>query len=190
VKIFTPLYDKTMQWSKHPHAPKYLAGMSFAEASFFPIPPDVLLMPMSLAKPEKALYYAWIATLFSTLGGYLGYAIGYWGFETIYPWLVSLGYEQKIAQIQQFFDQYGVWVVFLAGFTPIPYKLLTITAGAAQMALLPFGLAAFFGRGMRFFLVAFLMKVGGERYEQKIRASIDWMGWGVVALIILYFMMR
>ena len=190
MKLFSPLYDRAIQWSKHPQAAKYLAGLSFAEASFFPIPPDVVLMPMSLSQPQKAMHFAWIATLFSTLGGLLGYGIGYWGFETIHPWLIELGYAQKIEQVQKFFELYGVWVVFIAGFSPIPYKLFTITAGAAQMALFPFLMAAFVGRGLRFFLVAWLMKIGGERYQAKIRASVDWIGWSVVALGVLYWLIK
>jgi membrane protein YqaA with SNARE-associated domain len=175
-----------MSWSRHPQADKYLAILSFAESSFFPVPPDVMLMPMSLAKPNMAMRYAWITTIFSLLGGLLGYAIGYFAFESLWPWLVELGYQAKIERVQHFFDVYGVWIVFAAGFSPIPYKLFTITAGAAQMALLPFIVASFFGRGLRFFLVAYLMKIGGEKYEARIRQSVDWMGWGVVGLILLY----
>jgi len=190
MKLFTPLYDKAIEWSKHPLAERYLAGLSFAESSFFPVPPDVVLMPMSLSQPQKAMRFAWITTLFSVLGGLFGYAMGYWGFEALYPWLVELGYDHKIKQVQDFFEDYGVWIVFIAGFSPIPYKLFTVTAGAAQMALLPFVVASFVGRGLRFFLVAWLMKVGGERYEPKIRASVDWIGWTLVAVAILYGLLR
>lgn len=190
MRLFTPLYDKAIKWSQHAQAEKYLAGLSFVEASFFPIPPDVVLMPMSLSQPQKAMRFAWIATLFSLLGGLLGYAIGYWGFEAIYPWLIELGYGHKIEQVEGFFEAYGVWVVFIAGFSPIPYKLFTLTAGAAQMALLPFVIASLVGRGLRFFMVAWLMKIGGERYEAKIRASVDWVGWTVVALAVLYLALK
>lgn len=186
MSFFQSLYDRVMSWSRHPQADKYLAALSFSESSFFPVPPDVMLMPMSLAKPNMAMRYAWIATIFSLLGGLLGYAIGYFAFESLWPWLVELGYQAKIERVQHFFDVYGVWIVFAAGFSPIPYKLFTITAGAAQMALLPFIIASFFGRGLRFFLVAYLMKIGGEKYEARIRQSVDWLGWGVVGLILLY----
>ncbi|MDX1348225.1 MAG: YqaA family protein [Thiomicrorhabdus chilensis] len=186
MSLFSSLYDKTLIWAKHPKAPWYLGGMSFAESSFFPIPPDVMLMPMALAKPEKAFRYAWITTIFSLLGGLLGYAIGYWLLEWIWPTIQSIGYEAKYHQIEGFFEQYGVWIVFAAGFSPIPYKLFTVTAGATNMALLPFLFASFIGRGARFFLVAWLMKIGGERYESNIRRWIDWLGWFVVILIVFY----
>ena len=186
MSLFSSLYDKVLTWSKHPKAPWYLGGMSFAESSFFPIPPDVMLMPMALAKPEKAFQYAWITTIFSLLGGLLGYAIGYWLLDLVWPLIESIGYVDKYRQIEGFFADYGVWIVFIAGFSPIPYKLFTVTAGATSMALLPFIVASLIGRGTRFFLVAWLMKVGGERYEPKIRKWIDWIGWLVIALVGFY----
>ena len=186
MSLFASLYEKTLVWAQHPKAPWYLGGISFAESSFFPIPPDVMLMPMALAKPEKAFYYAWITTLFSLLGGLLGYAIGFWLLDAIWPVIESLGYVEKYQQIEVFFAEYGVWIVFIAGFSPIPYKLFTVTAGATNMALLPFIFASLIGRGARFFLVAWVMKVGGERYEHKIRQWIDWLGWLAVGLISFY----
>lgn len=186
MSLFSKLYDRTLHWAQHPKAPWYLGGMSFAESSFFPVPPDVMLMPMALARPDRAFYYAWITTFFSVLGGLLGYAIGFWLLESIWPLMVSMGYEAKYQQVSAFFAQYGAWIVFVAGFSPIPYKLFTITAGATSMALLPFIVASLIGRGARFFLVAWLMKIGGERFEPKIRQWIDWLGWLVVGLIALY----
>ena len=186
MKPFTRLYDASLRWARHPHATGYLAGLSFAESSFFPIPPDVMLMPMALARPHQALWYAWVTTIFSTLGGLLGYAVGYWAFAWIEPWLLSLGYGAQLAQAQMFFTHYGVWVVFVAGFSPIPYKLFTLTAGAMQMPLLPFVLASLVGRGARFFLLALLMRWGGARYADRIRASVGAIGWLTVGLIGLY----
>lgn len=186
MKVFTYLYDKTLGWSKHKHAPKYLAGMSFAESSFFPIPPDVMLMPMALAKPEKAMWFATITTVFSLLGGLFGYFIGYALLDVVLPILESLNYITKYEKAVGFFEEYGFWIVFIAGFSPIPYKLVTIAAGASAMALLPFIIASFIGRGARFFLVAYLMKVGGEKYEPKIRQSVDRIGYGMIVLILGY----
>ncbi|WP_029407592.1 YqaA family protein [Thiomicrorhabdus sp. Milos-T2] len=186
MKIFTTLYDKALQWSKHPKAPIYLGGLSFAESSFFPIPPDVMLMPMSLAQPNKAFYYAWLTTIFSMLGGLLGYVIGYWAMDLLQPLIEDLGYQGKLAQINNWFNEYGVWIVFIAGFSPIPYKLFTISAGASGMALLPFMVASFIGRGARFFLVASLMRWGGKKMEESVRKWVDWIGWGLVVLIIVY----
>lgn len=190
MKLFSTLYDKTLIWAKHPKSTWYLSGMSFAESSFFPIPPDVMLMPMSLATPQKAFYYAWLTTLFSLLGGLLGYAIGYWAMESISPLIATLGYTEKMHQVEQFFSDYGVWIVFIAGFSPVPYKLFTIGAGASSMALLPFIIASFIGRGARFYLVAGLMKWGGAQMESSIRKWVDWLGWGFVLLLSTYLFMK
>lgn len=186
MKIFTPLYDLAIKWSKHKHAPKYLCALSFAESSFFPIPPDVMLMPMSLAKPKKAIYFAWLATLFSLLGGVVGYLLGYLAMDLLKPTIDSLGYAQQIAEINKWFEEYGVWIVFAAGFSPIPYKLFTLSAGASSMAFIPFVIASFIGRGARFFLVASLMKWGGQKFETSIRKWVDWIGWVLVLLILAY----
>ena len=190
MKIFTALYDKAMSWSKHPKAPWYLGGMSFAESSFFPIPPDVMLMPMSLAQPDKAYRFALITTLASLLGGVFGYLIGYWMLDAIWPLIESVNYVEKYRHIESFFAEYGVWVVFIAGFSPIPYKLFTIAAGATHMAILPFILASLVGRGARFYLVAGLMRWGGEKYQTQIRNSVDAIGYGFVVLIVLYIVLR
>ena len=188
--MFSKLYDWVMQKSAHPKAPVYLSGLSFAESSFFPIPPDVMLMPMSLARPEKAFYFAWLTTLFSVLGGILGYLIGYYAIEAIMPTIESMGYLPKLEMAQSFFDEYGVWVVFIAGFSPIPYKVFTISAGMSAMALLPFIIASAIGRGARFFLVAGLMKFGGKKIEPMIRKWVDWLGWLMVAIIAIYLIMK
>ena len=190
MKLFSTLYEQTLRWSKHPNAPKYLSAMSFAESSFFPIPPDVMLMPMSLATPQKAFYFAWLTTLFSVLGGVLGYAIGYWGMELLLPMIESMGYMDKIHRAEQFFADYGVWVILMAGFSPVPYKLFTITAGATSMALLPFILASIVGRGARFFLVAGIMRWGGAKMEEGIRKWVDWLGWAFVLLVTAYIVYK
>ena len=160
--------------------------MSFAESSFFPIPPDVMLMPMSLATPQKAFYFAWLTTLFSVLGGILGYAIGYWAMDVLMPMIESMGYAEKIQRGEAFFAEYGVWIILMAGFSPVPYKLFTITAGASSMALLPFIIASIIGRGARFFLVAGIMKWGGAKMEEGIRKWVDWLGWAFVLLVAGY----
>ncbi|NPA71502.1 MAG: DedA family protein [Gammaproteobacteria bacterium] len=190
MKLFSTLYEKALGWSKHPKAPVYLGGMSFAESSFFPIPPDVMLMPMSLANPQKAFYFAWITTIFSLLGGLLGYAIGYWAMDSVLPLIESIGYAHKMEEVEAFFAEYGIWIIFIAGFSPVPYKLFTVTAGASGMALVPFIIASFIGRGARFFLVAGLMKWGGARMEASIRKWVDWLGWGVVLLIVSYIVYK
>ncbi|GKT12334.1 MAG: hypothetical protein ISEC1_P1312 [Thiomicrorhabdus sp.] len=190
MKLFSALYEKTLSWSKHPQAPKYLSAMSFAESSFFPIPPDVMLMPMSLATPQKAFYFAWLTTIFSLLGGLLGYAIGYFAMDILLPFIESIGYTDKMSRVEGFFEEYGIWIIFIAGFSPVPYKLFTITAGASSMALLPFMIASLIGRGARFYLVAGLMKWGGNKMEASIRKWIDWLGWVAVAIITAYIVYK
>ena len=185
------LYDRVLHWSAHRHARWYLALLSFAEASFFPIPPDVMLAPMALAKRHQAWFFAAIATAASTLGGVLGYLIGQFAFDIVHPLIQDLGYEQAYLQTRVWFDHWGVWIVFIAGFSPIPYKVFTISAGVASMALLPFILASTVGRGLRFFMVAGLIYLGGEKMQRILRDYIDRIGWLVIfALVVIYFLVR
>jgi membrane protein YqaA with SNARE-associated domain len=188
VKLFSPLYERALHWSRHRHAPWYLAGLSFAESSFFPIPPDVMLAPMSLANPARAWWFAALTTLASVIGGLFGYGIGVFAFDLIEPLLHDAGYWPKYLQAKSWFDEWGFWAVLLAGFSPIPYKIFTITAGAIAMPLLPFALASVIGRGARFFLVAALMAWGGERMEALLRRYIDRIGWLLVAAVVVAFM--
>ena len=182
--MFQKLYDRVIRWSKHPHAVKFLVALSFAESSFFPVPPDVMLAPMALAQPNKAFHYALWTTLASVIGGMFGYAIGFFLFDSIEPWLQTSHYWDAYQQANTWFDKWGFWAVFVAGFSPIPYKVFTIAAGALNMVFLPFVLASIIGRGGRFFLVAMLIAAGGERLESKLREYMDRLGWGLVAIIV------
>jgi membrane protein YqaA with SNARE-associated domain len=187
MRIFSPLYDLALKWSRHPHAERYLAGVSFAESSFFPIPPDVLLAPMALARPERWWRLAAITTVTSVLGGLFGYLIGYVAIEAVTPMLHRVGYWQHFETAHDWFERYGFWAIFAAGFTPIPYKVFTIAAGAAHMGLLPFTLGSLVGRGARYLLVAGLVRWGGAPIEHHIRRYIDGIGWAtLVALLAGY----
>jgi membrane protein YqaA with SNARE-associated domain len=189
VKIFTALYDKVLIWSRHKYATRYLVLMSFCESIFFPVPVDVMLAPMTLAKPEKAWFYAAITSLASVTGGVLGYLLGYFAFESIVePMIQTAGYTERYLEVIEWFKEYGFWVVFLAGFSPIPYKIFTVTAGALQMAILPFILASTIARSARFFLVAGLIYWGGETMERKLREYIDILGWIVVSLVLVAYL--
>jgi membrane protein YqaA with SNARE-associated domain len=183
MKLFGPLYDRVLSWSRHPYAERYLAAMSFAESSFFPIPPDVMLAPMCLAEPARAWRYAAITTVMSVLGGIAGYAIGFLLFESIEPWLRTTHYWDAYVQSREWFDTYGVWVVFVAGFSPIPYKIFTIAAGVAALSPVPFLVASMVGRGTRFFLVAGLIRAGGPRMEQGLRLHVERLGWSAVVIV-------
>lgn len=189
MKVFSALLQRVMHWSRHRHAQYYLGGLSFAEACVLPFPPpDVMLAPMSLANPARAWWFASLTTVTSVLGGLLGYVIGVFFFELISPVLHSHGYWDKFLLAQSKFNEWGVWAVFLAGFSPIPYKIFTISAGVLQMSLLPFVIASLFGRGARFFLVAALMKWGGQRMETKLHQYIDVIGWLMVLLVFALFL--
>jgi membrane protein YqaA with SNARE-associated domain len=188
VKLFSALYVRVMRWAAHRHAPWFLAALSFAEASFFPIPPDAMLAPMALAKPRSAWGYAGLALVASVCGGMLGYAIGVFAFEMVAPWLHGAGYWPGYLRAEQWFHQWGVWAIVVAAFSPLPYKLFTIAAGAVAMPFLPFILASVIGRGSRFFLVAGLMRWGGEGMQRILHNYIDRLGWIMVfAVLILYF---
>ena len=192
MRLFESCYDMALRWAKHRHATKYLSGLSFSESVFFPIPPDVMLAPMALSQPEKAWRLAFITTLASILGGVAGYCLGYFAFDAwLAPIIAEWGYGDKIAKAMEWFKTYGVWVVFLAGFSPIPYKIFTVSAGFLQMALIPFLLASAIGRGARFFLVAGLMRWGGAAMEQKLRQYVEVIGWSVVVLaVVAYLLLR
>ena len=152
------LYDWTMSAAAHRHAPVTLFGVSFVESSFFPIPPDVMLVPMVLAQREKAWWFATIATLGSVVGGVFGYAIGYFLFELIgEPILNFYGLTESFHQFASRYNDYGAWIVFIAGVTPFPYKVITIASGATQLNFLVFMVASLLARGLRFFLVAALL---------------------------------
>jgi membrane protein YqaA with SNARE-associated domain len=181
--MFQKLYDKTLGWARHKNATRYLSFVSFADSSFFPITPLVMLVPMVIAQPEKALRLALQTTFFSALGAILGYCIGYFLFTAISPWLQTTHYWADYLAAKSEVDQWGIWAVLIGGFLPIPYKIFTITAGTLHMALLPFLLVSTLGRGTRFCVVALLLKFGGEKFEAKLREYINHIGWFIVAAI-------
>jgi membrane protein YqaA with SNARE-associated domain len=185
MKIFSRLFDRALHWSRHPHAERYLAVVSFTESSFFPVPPDVLLAPMTLARPQRWWRLAALTTITSVLGGMLGYVIGYVALEFVTPLLHRVGYWDHFETAHDWFGRYGFWAIFAAGFTPIPYKVFTIAAGAAHMALLPFVLGSVIGRGARFFMVAALVRWGGAPIEHHIRRYVDGIGWATLGALVV-----
>lgn len=191
MKIFSRLYEIVLRWAAHRHAPKYLGAMSFAEASFFPVPPDVMLAPMVLAQREKAWWYAGITSLASVFGGVFGYLIGLYAFELVEPLLHQVGYWEKYLVTRSWFEHWGFWAVFLAGFTFIPYKLFTIAAGVTGMFFPAFLIASATSRSARFYLVAAAVYWGGERMEQNLRKYADLLGWALLVIAaVAYWMLR
>ena len=136
--MFSKIFSKIIIWSRTKNSIRILSFISFIEAIFFPLPPDMLLIPMCLASRKKAFHFAAITTFFSVLGGVFGYLIGMFMYDSTYLFMVDLGYQEKILQVKQFFSDWGIWIILLAGFTPIPYKLFTIIAGALSMPFFGF----------------------------------------------------
>jgi membrane protein YqaA with SNARE-associated domain len=184
MKLFSALYDRVLVWAAHRHAERYLAALSFAESSFFPIPPDVMLAPMTLAQPARAWRFAAVTTISSVIGGILGYAIGWLAIDAVGPLIERMGYIETYNRATQWFESYGFLAILAAGFSPIPYKIFTIAGGALTMFFPGFVLASFLGRGARFFLVSGIIVFGGPRVEPLLRKYMDRIGWSVVVLIV------
>ncbi len=180
------LYHKTLKLAQSKHAEPALAVVSFTESSFFPIPPDVMLAPMCLARPERAWRYAAICTAASVLGGLFGYAIGFYLFHLIGEAIFKLyGHAEGMATFTAAFQKYGLWIILIKGATPIPYKLVTIAAGAAQFNLVVFVLASIATRGARFFIVAGVLKAMGARGRDWLDRNLWMVTLGTVALMVV-----
>lgn len=178
------LYDWMFNLAKSRHAEKALAGISFAESSFFPIPPDVLLIPMVIAARDKWFRYALICTIASVLGAFAGYAIGAFGYEYIgKPILAFYGKEDMFIKMRQWFDTWGGWGLLFAAITPLPFKVLTISSGFAGLNILMFAIVSIIGRGLRFFLVAGLLYKFGQPIQEFIERRLNILF--VVGLVLL-----
>ena len=194
MKLFGPLYQRAIQWSRHPRAPSLLTGLSFVEAIVFPVPPEVMLAPMSLAQPQRALWFATLSLLGSLAGALVGYALGYFAFAALQPLIEWLGWSERIdAQVAQLravvaeSPWRAFWLLVLAGFTPIPLKIFTWASGIVGVPLLPFFASMLVGRGKRVYLVAGAIKLGGARAEAALHRWIEPVGWlasGLLALLI------
>lgn len=184
MKFVRKIYDKMLELSEGKGAMMALFAVAFAESSFFPIPPDIMLIPMILAAPSKAWRIAGLATLASVLGGYFGYAIGVFFFELIAEPLLSFyGYLEKFHTFESLYHEYGAWIVFGAGLTPFPYKIITIASGAVHLDLIVFSVASVLARGGRFFVVAWLLKKYGAPMKIFIEKNLGWLS--VLFLILL-----
>ena len=188
-RLLRGLYDWTMEKAAHRHAQGWLAGVSFIESSFFPIPPHPLLGLMCLAEPTKAVRFALVCTVASVLGGLFGYAIGYFLYEAIGEWLIgALGLTEAFPVAACYLREYDVEVILIAGATPIPFKLLTITAGFIEMALVPFVLASIAGRGLIFMTVGILFRLFGAPIKRFIDEYLGWVTTAFVLLVVAGFL--
>ncbi len=190
MRVFKNLYEIALRWAAHPHAERFLAPLSFVEAFIFPVAPEVMLAPMTLAKPQHWVRYASISLAFSMFGGLVGYAIGYYAITWVEPILHNFGYWETFLEIKKLAFEHGFWMLLIAGFTPVPLKIFTLASGAIGMPLPAFIGGMLIGRGKRVFILTGLICWGGEKAEAWLHRSVEWLGWLVVAAIIgliMYF---
>ena len=184
MKLFSQLYQKALDWAKSQYAVYWLSLVSFFESCILPYPPpDVILAPMSLQQPNKAYRFAFICTITSVLGGLVGYFLG----EILLHFLLTYQIIKPamIDVTKTWFDQYGIWFVGLAAFSPIPYKLATITAGSMNMLLLPFIVISLLARGARYYLIALLVRKFGHQADFWLRKHIDQLGYALIVIVVL-----
>lgn len=180
-KIIRTVYDGMLALSSSPRAMLFLFIVAFAESSFFPIPPDIMIIPMVLATPNKAWRIAGLATVASVVGGYFGYGIGVFLFDQIAKPLLSFyGYLHQFDVFKDYYHQWGAWIVFGAGITPFPYKVITIASGVVGLNLVTFTIASILARGMRFYLIAWLLKKWGAPMKEFIEKNL-----GILSVLFL-----
>ncbi|HIG89157.1 MAG: YqaA family protein [Candidatus Thioglobus sp.] len=182
--FFSQIYLRVLNWAESRYAIYYLSVVSFLESSVLPYPPpDVLLAPMALKRPDKAYYFAFICTIFSVLGGLAGYFLG----VVLLDFLIELNLVklETIKYVERWFDEYGFWVVGVAAFSPIPYKLATITAGTMSMSILPFIIISLIARGARYYLVAALVRAYGKQCDKWLQKYIDRLGYALIAVVVI-----
>lgn len=181
------LRDWAIRHAEGPHAARWLSALSFSESSFFPIPPDILLIAIILSrKVSRWFYYAALTTVFSVLGGIAGYAIGYLFFDLFGQGIIAFyGLEEKMTIVQKLFSDNAFMAIFLAAFTPIPYKVFTIAAGVFSINLFPFVIASILGRGIRFFIVGYLAYLFGEGIRAVLYKYFNIISLVIAALVVL-----
>ena len=186
MQLFANIYLRVMEFSKRKSAPYYLSLLSFVESFILPFPPpDVMLAPMALARPARAMRFAALTLFFSVLGGLVGYLIGAFLFDQAEPFIIEWGYQARFDKVIEWFDAWGFWAVLVAGFSPVPYKIFTIAAGVLNLAIVPFLLASIIGRGARFFLVAWCLAKFGPAIEARLMRYIEIVGWVIVVILVL-----
>ena len=179
------IYDWCIDAAHKPYALWIMGIVSFAESSFFPVPPDVMLIPMSLARPQRAWLYATVCTATSVLGGILGYAIGAWLYDTLGQWLISAyGYGDNFEAFREAYAKWGAWIILIKGLTPIPFKIVTIASGFAGYNFFMFVVLSFITRGARFFLEAELLRIYGEPIRGFIEKRLTLVTTGFVAAVV------
>lgn len=204
LNIFGRMYDMCIRLAAHPKAVWFLCINSFIESIFWPIPPDVMLAPMCLARPRKAYYYAFVAVMSSVVGAICGYYLGFFIYDPYIKDLIEyMGQQHNVAVVRGWFSlQYGVLMIFVGAFTPIPYKIIAVTTGVmaaeslmqtgstGMLSILIFVPVSLAGRGLRFFLEAGIISFGGEKMERAVRRYIDVIGWALIGIIVIYVLYK
>ncbi len=192
MKLFKPIYEKALVLAQHPYAQHFLVLLSFVEAFIFPVAPEVMLAPMTLAKPQRWVRYATISLCGSMLGSFVGYALGHYAFDLVRPLFTHLGWMPTLdGMVAQLHADLALnpWKAFglliLAGFMPIPLKIFTWASGIVGVPIPAFVAGMLIGRGKRVYLLCGLIRLGGKRAEEALHRWIEWIGWAVIALIVL-----
>jgi len=188
--IFAGLYNRAMLWAEHPKRERYLVGVSIFESFIFPLPTALLMIPMVIATPDKAIRLATITTIMSVFGAAIGYLLGWGAMSFIEPWITQMGWLPKLESARADFVTYGVLAVGIGAFTPAPFKIFTITAGMLSMSFIPFLLVSLVGRAAHFYMIALLMAWAGPKMEPVVRKYIEWLGWAVIALAVIGFIIH
>jgi membrane protein YqaA with SNARE-associated domain len=188
MRLFKSLYECALRWAVHPRAEYFLAGLSFVEAFIFPVAPEIMLAPMTLARPKLWARYAAISLSCSLLGSFIGYALGHFAFQVARPVIEDLGWMPKLNEIVAQLHDQSPWKTFgllvVAGFIPIPLKIFTWASGVVGVPIPAFVAGMLVGRGKRVFAVCGAIRIGGERAERALHRWIEWIGWGLVVLIV------
>lgn len=188
--IFAGLYNRAMRWAEHPHRERYLVGVSLFESFIFPLPTALLMIPMVIATPNKAIRLATITTLMSVFGAAIGYLLGWGAMSVIEPWIAQMGWLPQLELAREEFVTYGILAVGIGAFTPAPFKIFTLTAGMLSMAFIPFLLVSLVGRAAHFYMIALLMAWAGPKMEPLVRKYIEWLGWAVIVVAIIGFVIH
>jgi membrane protein YqaA with SNARE-associated domain len=191
LKVFAPLYERALRWAQHRNAPALLGVLSFVEAVFFPVMPEVMLAPMALSRPQRAFRYATISLVCSLAGALVGYALGHYAYELVKPLFARLGWAGHIDGQVAYLREIAIespwkafWILVLAGLAPIPLKFFTWASGIVGVPLLPFMASMFVGRGKRVYLLAAAIKLGGARAEAALHRWIEPVGWAALSLLL------
>ena len=188
MRLFKPLYEFALRLARHPRAEYYLAGISFVEAFIFPVAPEIMLAPMTIAKPKRWARYATVSLCASMLGSFVGYALGHFAFQLARPLFEDLGWMPTLNDITAQLHGQSAWKTFgllvLAGFIPIPLKIFTWASGIVSVPIPAFVAGMLIGRGKRVFAVCGVIRLGGERAEMVLHRWIEWIGWAVLVVIV------